>query len=293
MSSKKISPTLESLNTFFKTLGFISFYAAVIPFVITWWFSGRLLQAIAMAVGFSILAIILFCGTVKSQIVNSAVIPEMIAASIDDYPRLDRTCLENYTQVLESMEFKNLGDIGIGGEQGKLNPAIARVFWHSKHNCFAEVGQNFSGTDPSKDVGMRCTFGSLLDKPWLLGTFNTTAAMNGFSYMMRRAKSLWQTFSEYGIDDIQELLTTHLELRSQICSTLNLQVQTDLTLESFIHHEEDEGVQRRAVLEKKRILVALTEAYLFELNPKSEWLGDYAKFVAKSRFQSKEGNKSR
>jgi hypothetical protein len=289
MSSQKISPTLESLNTFFKTLGFIAFYAAIIPFVITWWFSGRLTQAIAMAFGFSILAIILFCGTVKAQIVNSAVIPEMIPVSIDEYPRLDLTSLENYTQTLESMEFKHLGDIGLGGEQGKLNPAIARVFWHSKYNCFAEVGQNFSGTDPSKDMTMRCTFGSLLDKPWLLGTSNMTEGGNGFSYMMRRPKSLWQTFPEYGIDDIQELLTTHLELRSQICSTLNLQVQTDLTLESHIHHEEDEGVQRRAVLEKKRILVALIEAYLFELNPKSEWLGDYAKFAVKL----KRGNKKR
>jgi hypothetical protein len=289
MSSKKISPTLESLNTFFKTLGFVAFYGAIVPFAITLWFSRSLEQAIAMAFGFSILAIILFCGTVKSQIVNSAVIPEMIPVSIDEYPRLDRTSLENYNQILELMEFKYLGDIGLGGEQGKLNPAMARVFWHSKYNCFAEVGQNFSGTDPTKDLSMRCTFGSLFDKPWLLGTSNMIESINGFSYMMRRPKSLWQTFPEYGVDDIQELLTTHLELRSQICSTLNLQVQTDLTLESHIHHEEDEGVQRRAVLEKKRILVALIEAYHFELNPKTEWLGDYAKFAAKL----KKGNKSR
>jgi len=57
MSSKKISPTLESLNTLFKTLGFVAFYAAIIPFVITWWFSGSLPQAIAMAFELSILAI--------------------------------------------------------------------------------------------------------------------------------------------------------------------------------------------------------------------------------------------
>jgi hypothetical protein len=113
--------------------------------------------------------------------------------------------------------------------------------------------------------------------------------MSGISYMMNRSKTLWQIFPEYGVDDIQELLTTHLELRQEISSTLNLEVQTDLTLESYIHHEEDEGLQRRVVLKKKRILIALIEAYLFELNPKSEWLGDYAKFAAKYR----KGNKSK
>lgn len=289
MSSQKISPTLESLNSFFKTLIFVAFYGAIIPFVITWWFSGSLPQAIAMALGFSILAIILFCGKVKSQTVNSAVIPEMIAASIDEYPRLDHTSLENYTQTLESMDFNYLGDIGLGGEQGKNNPAMARVFWHSKHNCFAEVAQNFSGTDPAKDVGMRCTFGSLLDKPWLLATSNMAEGNNGFSHMMRRPKSLWQNFPEYGstdIDDVQESLYKHLELRQAISSTLNIEAQTDLTLESFIHHEEDEGVQRRIVLEKKRILLALIEAYLFELNPKTEWLGDYAKFAKRNKNSS-------
>jgi hypothetical protein len=165
MSSKKITPTLESLNTFFKTLGFVAFYAAIIPFVITWWFSRSLEQAIAMAFGFGILAIILFCGTVKDQMVKSVAVPEMNPANIDDYPRLDRTSLENHTQALESIGFKHLGDISIGGEQGKNNPCVARIFQHSEHNCFAEVGQNFVSTDPSKDYALRCSFASFLEKP--------------------------------------------------------------------------------------------------------------------------------
>jgi hypothetical protein len=287
MSSKKISPTLESLNTFFKTLGFVAFYAAVIPFVITWWFSGSLPQAIAMAFGFSILAIILFCGTVKSQIVKSVGVPHMFQIDINEYPQLNHTSLENYTQSLEALGFKYLGDLG-----SRLGESLSmvRVFWHSTHNCFTEVGQNFCEADPNKDISMRCCFGSLLkksaEKQWALGTSNMVEGMSGISYMMRRPNSLWQNFPEYGIDDVQKLLRNHLELRNAICSSTNIEIQANRTLESYIHHEEDESVQRYAALEKRNILVALIEAYIFELNPKSEWLGDYTKFAAKSSVNS-------
>ncbi|AFY72192.1 hypothetical protein Syn7502_00017 [Synechococcus sp. PCC 7502] len=282
--SKKISPTLESLNIFFKTLGLIVFCGAIIPFVVIWWLSRSLEQAIILALVFDIMAIVLFLGSVKSKIVQSAVIPAMVTTSIDNYPRLDRSYLDNYTQRLESLGFKHLGDIGLAGEQTKLNTGVARIFWHPEHNCLCEIGQNFSGTDSNKDVPMRCVFGSLFDKAWTLATSNM-ANVNGIVYMMRRPKSLWQRYPEYGLAEIESLLRKHLDLREEISSTLNLAVQANLTLEDYIHHEEDQGVQRHYALEKKNILVGLIEAYLFELKPKFEWLGDYAKFAKRNKKQ--------
>jgi hypothetical protein len=296
MSSKKISPTLESLNTFFKTLGFVAFYAAIIPFVITWWFSGSLPQAIAMAFGFSILAIIFFCGTVKAQIMQSIVIPKFASVNLEanpnEYERLDLQKLEDYSQAIYSLGFMHLGDIALVPEAEGHGSGVARITYHPEHSCFAEIAQNFSPTDPNQDISMRCVFGSLMDKDWILSTSNI-ADLNGLVYMMHRPKNLWQRFPEYGIDAISDLLSKHFELRQEICNTLNLEVQTNLSIESYILHEENEGVSRHKIMEKKRILFALIEAYLFELNPKSEWLGDYTKFAAKSRVKSKKGNKSR
>ncbi len=103
MSSNKISPTLESLNTFFKTLGFLAFYAAIIPLVITLRFSGSLPRAIAMALGFSILAIILLFGTIKDRVVKSIGIQEIIQIDFEEYPQINRTTLETLIQSLESL----------------------------------------------------------------------------------------------------------------------------------------------------------------------------------------------
>jgi len=221
---------------------------------------------------------ILFLGTVKSQMMQSAVIPQMMPVNVDDYPRGDRIYLESYTKSIEALGFKHLGDIGLGGD----NPGFSRIFWHSEHNCFTELGQNFSCTDPSKDLAMRFSCGSILEKLWTISASNVKD-LNGIIYMMRRPKSLWQRFPEYGVEDLEKLLSNHLSLRQDICSTLNLEVQSNLTLESYIHHEEDEGVQRHQAIEKKSIFIGLIKAYLFELNPKFEWLGDYEKYSKRNR----------
>ncbi len=44
--------------------------------------------------------------------------------------------------------------------------------------------------------------------------------------------------------------------------------------------------ERKQTFRRKSLLLAMLEATLFEINPKSEWLGDYPKVAAKRRANS-------
>jgi hypothetical protein len=54
---------------------------------------------------------------------------------------------------------------------------------------------------------------------------------------------------------------------------------TDVSWENYVQLQQVGVIYRKRSLRGKIILLAMIEVTQFELNPKSEWLGDYAKFV--------------
>ncbi len=64
---------------------------------------------------------------IKSQIVKSVGVPHMFQIDINEYPQLNHTSLENYTQSLEALDFKYLGDLG------SRHPFAPIGFWGEAH----------------------------------------------------------------------------------------------------------------------------------------------------------------
>ena len=60
---------------------------------------------------------------------------------------------------------------------------------------------------------------------------------------------------------------------------LGIALLRDISWENYVRLEEDAVAYRKQALKKKILLLAMIEVTKFELNPKSEWLGDYAKLV--------------
>ncbi|TYQ28820.1 hypothetical protein [Pseudanabaena sp. UWO310] len=200
-------------------------------------------------------------------------IPEYIPTNPSEFPRLNLNNLESYTQKLESLGFHKLEDLKLAGKNANKSPAIARIFLNTEYNCYAEISQVFSSIDPLKDHEIYCNVRSFLENEWSLLTTDTLNS-SGIIYMLRRSRTLWKMLPKYSVN---ELLHSHLEMREQICRDLNIQPLNNLSLNWYILNEQNEAVKRKNALEEKNIFIGLIEALLFELKPKTEWLGEYAK----------------
>ncbi|MDF0554877.1 hypothetical protein [Kamptonema sp. UHCC 0994] len=75
------------------------------------------------------------------------------------------------------------------------------------------------------------------------------------------------------------MLQKHLEFRQRMIGDLGIKVLTDVSWENYVKIVQESVIYRKRSLKRKNLLLAMIEVTLFELNPKSEWLGDYAKFA--------------
>jgi hypothetical protein len=64
---------------------------------------------------------------------------------------------------------------------------------------------------------------------------------------------------------------------------LGITVSTDVSWEVFRNLQQKSIILCKQIMRRKPLLLSILEATLFELNPKSEWLGDYPKEAAKRR----------
>ncbi|MGL5059248.1 MAG: hypothetical protein ACRC62_04630 [Microcoleus sp.] len=196
-------------------------------------------------------------------------------ASLHDYPLLNFTWLEQQTQELENLEFVQLIDYTTGA-----NPAFARCFAHPKHYCYAEVCQVFKANGES--FSRQAVIFSALDRRWGLANINREVNItDGIAY------GFWQDGKNiriyHPISSLDNLLQNHLNWRQRMQADLGITLLTDISWENYVRFEEDAVAYRKQSLKKKILLLAMIEVTRFELNPKSEWLGDYAQFVAEIR----------
>ncbi|MFN6567431.1 hypothetical protein [Dendronalium sp. ChiSLP03b] len=199
-------------------------------------------------------------------------------AVLADYPQLDLGWLQQKTTTLESLGFVQLMDYQVDPGAG-----FARCFAHPQQYCFAEIGQIFQKN--GEVIAINCCVFSILQQDWVVAVINREVNQNdGIPYMCRNSKHV-RTYDPNS--NLDELLQTHLRFRQQILTNLGITVSTDVSWSAYSNLERQATISRKQSLRRKNLLLSILEATLFEINPKSEWLGDYLKEAAKRRLKNR------
>ncbi|HLO47583.1 MAG TPA: hypothetical protein VK211_04060 [Kamptonema sp.] len=239
--------------------------------VIFWYFGAKIGISITF---FLFLCYLWLLSDIKSKLLMG--LPDQFqyeSAILTDYPLLNFTWLQQQTNELESLGFVQLIDYKIGD-----NPCFGRCFAHPQYYCYAEVGELFKATGES--FSRQASIASHLDENWELATINREVdnVKDSVSYGLWRKPKAVRLYSPNL--SWEELLQKHLEFRQRMVADLGITVLTDVSWENYVNIQQEATIYRKRSLQKKILLLAMIEVTQFELNPKSEWLGDYAKFVA-------------
>jgi hypothetical protein len=186
-----------------------------------------------------------------------------------DFPELDERRLQAYTEAFESLGFERLLDYTTVTDTGGENKGFARLLVHPEEHCFAEINQVFSAGTATP---MRCNITSELEEGWSLATGDRQP--NKHSYVMRRRRGVWQ--SRVG-EEVEAVFAAHLTLRKRMTRDLGVDVVPDTTAEAYFAHERRHNAERKQAVRRRNGLMILLEMWLFDRNPKHEWLGDYAR----------------
>lgn len=207
---------------------------------------------------------------VKGILLQFAVRPlKFVSTQPESWRNVSQEKLARYTSELEQLGFVKLIDFTGSGMQG-----MARLFAHPQKFYFAEVGQ-------VSNVPMFCSIFCYLDEQWCLGVTNnspspmTSAVWYAF---LRQPRSLVKPFENASPNLLLQLLPGFQE---QVAKDLNLKQIQDIQIETHFEKERINRIKQRRSLLRKSMTWALLEMLWFSVNPKSEWLGDYAKFNLK------------
>ena len=228
-----------------------------------------------LAGAIAIFQIIWFLITVKSAILRSQPTTwEIELTHPDDFPGLDRAHFEQQTRTLEELGFEILADYKL---TNSVVVGFARCFSHPQQYCFCEINQCFpTNGDPISN----CFIGSLLQQDWMLVHLNQPISIaNSLSYLWRSPRTVVFFLPAGAHPHLPTLLQTHLEMRQQMVRNLGITVQTDVSWEAYQAHEQQMTTYRRQRLQQRNFFLGMLEVLLFELNPKSVWLGDYARWM--------------
>jgi hypothetical protein len=197
-------------------------------------------------------------------VLNESKPTEYLPAAIDDYPSLDWEPLQRYTRELESLGFHQLIDYR---PSNLTRSGLARLFAHSEHHCFVEVYQ-ISG------LPTICVVRTIFTDGWSLCNMNyqSKGLLGGLTYMRRRKRSLWIAQPNHRPT---ELLSHHLERRTQLMEDLNIDIVIDISPEAYFVHEKLEAKLRLQIMKSKWIVFCLIDAIGYMIHPKFEWMGEY------------------
>jgi hypothetical protein len=190
---------------------------------------------------------------------------KLIAIQAESWQPYNQTELARYTAELEQIGFVQLTDYTIPASEHK---AIARLFAHPQRFCFAEVAQ--VGTLP-----MFCTISCNLEKHWSLAVTNI-AALSAISFaFFRQPRCLVKRFEQAAPT---LLLQSMAHWQESISYELDAELVQDMRAETYFKQQRSRRTNQRRAFLRKSVTWALLEMLWFSINPKSDWLGDYAKF---------------
>jgi hypothetical protein len=220
--------------------------------------------------------------SMKSRVIkNMATSYTFPPATTAQFPQLDKAALERYTQEFESMGFVRLLDFSLVSNRANPIPSFCRLFAHTHHHCFAEVGQLFPrGKSP---LPLKCSIQSVLENGWSLGFSDRVPKAAGA--MLRRKKAMSVSMPAA---TTSELLQAFLQMRDQVCQDLGISPMRDDSLEAYIAKTQTAAADMRDAVQQKNFATAVSNYYYrkFSLRKAREeyaWLGDYPKEAARRK----------
>jgi hypothetical protein len=201
-----------------------------------------------------------------------AAIPDEVefrAARAEDYADLDAERLARYTQALEALGFTHLIDYTTAADVPRWPKGFARLFVHREEHCFAEVNQVFRSG--GKRVPLRCALLSRLADGWSLWTSDRQPRRE--SHAMRRPRTVRRYLPG---ERTASLLEAHLEMGRRMAHDLGLAVVTEDTAEAYFARARRDNRARKEAVRGRSGVRLLLDLFLFDMSPKTEWLGEYA-----------------
>jgi hypothetical protein len=195
---------------------------------------------------------------------------KIFAVKPEDFPRLDRQMLTDYSAAFEALGFVRAVDFEV--KLDVPNPGgrgFARLYFHPTLHCVVEVNQIYP--DYQEMSPMRCMIASMLTDGWDLAT--TDRNLPPLSYAWRRPRTLWESYPDL---TVAELLAAHLERRQQLIDRLGISVKTDLNEETYFAYQREVHLARRAVLQAMSMDAIRADMEQFEEAPLDKWLGEFA-----------------
>ncbi|MBE9116282.1 hypothetical protein IQ249_10275 [Lusitaniella coriacea LEGE 07157] len=252
------------------------FFSTIIPFIL---FSSPK-KAIALLVFAYVVFLIQFkIGTTKGIACES----QFFLSQPEEFSQLDSEQLTQYTTELETLGFTKIFDCKLQRNVEFSNSVFVfifgRIFTHPQLHCFAAIDQMFSSGEAQSRME-RSIVSDLADN-WILS--NSTRKIASIWYVARRPRVLWIFCPD---STPQEILESHIEKRQEMIDVLGVQPQKDFSWDFFVEREEKSRIETKRVWKRKNLILGLIEATLFELNPPSEWMGDYKRIAKrKARMQ--------
>jgi hypothetical protein len=223
--------------------------------------------------GLNLLPLLLFNEIVLRLLILSTIKPiKFIATEPEQFQHLDREKLDRHTAELEQLGFIQLIDYTIPG-----TTAMARLFGHPEQSCFAEVGH-------VKTLPMFCSISSPLEQDWGLVVTDATSRpmLRAISYaFLRQPRKIGKILDQASPS---RMFQTLLEWRSTVTSDLSIAPVPHIQAEVYFENEQKKRIKQRNTLAFKSFTWCLLELFWANLNPQTEWLGDYKKY---------QGNRSR
>jgi len=249
-------------------LGILLFWHIVVKPILTLLLLLAGVSPVVMHVLLLVLPLVLMLEVVTKVVMFQAALQPLkcIPTQVEDWPKLDRDTLDNYTAALESLGFERLTDYTAPSVNG-----MARLLVNPRRLCFAEVGQ-------VEGVPMFCTISGALEGNWILGATNQSSSktLNAISYaFLRQPQILAKRLKD---SPVEELLQSFLDWRQQVVADLGANPVRLQTAEDYFALEQRKRSLQRQTLLWKSMSWCLVEMFVFLLNPRSEWLGKYAKF---------------
>jgi hypothetical protein len=241
-------------------------------------FSGGIAATIVLIIVSSLI------GSIQLQLVNAVSRPpKATPCNLADHQGYDEPWFEHYQITLEELGFQLLTDCHLKAQ----STTVAKFFYHTEHQCFAELLQSGIKSPNLADNTLiyRRTIVSCLNPDWTLIDFDReNLPLDGLSYMWRNP----QEIRHYrNTESLREMLTLHLNDRAVILHQLKTTLRFEPTWEEFQAYEVQVYARIRKTLMRRNLLLALFEATLYELKPKTTWLGDYGKRTGTSKNQRK------
>jgi hypothetical protein len=242
------------------------------------WFAGGIAAAIVMMIVSAMI------GSIQLQLVKAVTTPPKASpCNLTDYQGYDEPWFEHHSHTLEDLGFQLLTDCHLKAQ----STTVAKFFYHTEHQCFAELLQSGIQSPIARENNLiyRRTIVSCLNPDWTIIDFDrANLPLDGLSYMWRNPQEIRNYRST---ESLREMLDLHLTDRTTILSKLKTTVRFEPTWEEFQAYEAQVYDRIRKTLMRRNLLLALFEATLYEIKPKTAWLGDYGKRSGKTAGSGK------